>query len=452
MEGLIKRSLLALAVALIAGPIHADTVHGPALILTDTPTDFKAIGSLTTVDDTNPVNGVGGTLLKVENQANANWSFEIGHITGAPHYGQNAQGAWEMRNVGVQVKGGRAPNIGHIATPHAGENPNAIPLTTSRRRSIELGDRGRSMTAGGFVAHAQHFDIFTLEARVAGVAGNANAGNAPPGPPNLLTGGFELVGLHRDALNPQRGSDSEEGSFYSDPNGGTWVAYDAGTKELTIHPGKINGLDFQGGRLGGVASGFTGDAMLGAAWKVSPIRLTGVSGGAAEFGGGKVEVDDPSGRFSLRGEFKTFRIADSTSFPRLHSFGVLSNWDIERGGDPECASPFLEKFVRRNLLGEGMSAERWQRWNGLDLAVVTKTNLLAATDNFTVSVDKMPATVYLTLNLRPEDDQPPAQQTPQEPAPQATPAATPKPEKKDESLSGRVTEFLERAFPQLKEE
>lgn len=453
------RRALVLALVLAAPAVPADTVHGPALILTDTPTDFKAIGSLTTVDDTNPVNGVGGTLLKVENAVNPanpgvpHWSFEIGHITGAPHYALNAKGRWEFVSVGVQVKGGRAANIGHIATPHAGEAPNAIPMTTSRRRNIEIGDRGRSMTAGGFVAHANHFDMYTFETRVTGVQGNANPGNAAPGPPNLLTGGFELSALHRNAAAPGGGSDSDEGSFYSDPSGGTWISYDAKSKKLTIHPGTINGLDLQGGRLGGVASEFTGDAMLGATWTVTPLELRSVSGGVAEFSGGDVEVTDPKGRFSLQGGFDAFHIADSTSFPRLQSFGVLSNWDIERASDPDCASAFLERFVRRNLFGEGMSAERWARWNGIDLAVVSKANLAHVTENFTVSVEKLPATVYLTLNLKPEGGgEPQQQQAAPEQQTQAALEPTATPEPKDESLSGRVTDFLERAFPQLKEE
>lgn len=439
------------AVALFYAPkAGADAVHGPVLIVTDTPTEFRAIGSLTTVDDDNPVNGAGGKLLKVESANNANWSFEIGHLTGAPHY-QNVNGAWHLKSVGVLLQGARANNVGHIATPHAGEAANGLPAVTTaprKRDDLEIGKRGRSRSTGGLVGHGQHFDYYHLESEVAGRAGNPNAAPAPPGPPNILTGAVEIVAQHRAAAGAG-GSSSEEGSFYSDPNGGTSVSFDARSGELRFRIGRINGLDFSGGRLHGVESRFMKDPMLDATWTVTPIRLKGLSEGGFEFGGGEVEVNDAEGRFSILAGFDRFRIEDSTSYPLLKSYGVLTRWEIEREPLERCASPFLERFVRRNFLGDGMSAEQWRRWRGIDVAVVTQRSLAEATQGFTVSADRVPATVYLTLNLAPEgEEEPPVQQ-------QAAPAeakATPKPEKKKDDLAGQVTDWLEKTFPKLKED
>lgn len=447
------RGTLALVVCVaLPAVVKADAAHGPALVLTDTNIDFRAIGTLTTVDDTNPVNGVGGTFLKVEAAANPKWSFEIGHLTGAPHYQVNANGAWEIKNVQVQIKGSGANNIGHIATPHAGEQRNALALFTSRRkRDLEMGDRGRTLTATGVVQHNNHIDTYTLDAGVMAQQGNPNPGNRPPGPPNLLTGAFEVVAMHR-ALG-QGSSDSEGGSFYSNPEGGTWVSYDAKNGELSFNIGEINGLDLQGGRLGGVDSKFSGDAMLEAKWMVSAIKFKGMNGGAAEFEGGEVDVTDPDDRFSLSGAFGSFRIADSTSFPRLESFGMLEECGVERISDSSCASPFLERWVDMNLLGSGLTKEQWERWRGIDLALVTEDDLLKETENFTVSVKRIPATVYLTLNLEPLDEYPPQQQQRAEAEEEEDPQdVEEKLEEEAKGLADQVTDFLERAFPGLRDD
>lgn len=447
------RGTLALAMGLIvSGLALADTVHGPAVVVTDTNVDFRAIGTLTTVDDANPVNGVGGTLLKVEAAANPKWSFDIGHLSGAPHYALNAQGVWEIKNVQVQTKGSGANNVGHMATPHAGEQPNALPLMTSRRqRDLEMGDRGRSLTATGVAQHNAHIDTYTLDTRVMAVQGNPNPGNRPPGPPNLLTGGFEIVAMHR-ALGGGS-SDSEGGSFYSDPEGGTWVSFDAKSGELSFSIGKINGLDFQGGRLGGVDSAYADDPMLEAEWTVSPIKFKGMNGGKAEFVGGEVEVTDAEDRFSLEGSFASFQMGDSTSFPRLQSFGMLEKIGVERMSDSSCASPFLERWVDTNLLGQGMTKDAWARWRGIDLALVTEDNLLKETENFTVSVKRIPATVYLTLNLEPLDEEAAQEQTADDEAEEEEQKSEPKTlEEEAEGLADQVTDFLQRTFPGLRNE
>lgn len=437
---------------------RADDVHGPFHVVTDTNTQFRAIGSLTTVDRDNPVNGVGGTPLTVESAANPKWSFKIEHLTGAPHY-QNIQGDWHFRNVGVAIQGGRPGNIGHIATPHAGEQANALPraVTPPRKRDdLEMGKRGRSRSTGGLQGHnPQHWDMYNIEARVAALAGTPNAGGAAPGPPNLLTGPVEITARHRQGLG-EKGSRSHGGSFYSDPEGGTWISYDAKTKLITFHIGEINGLDLKGGEEGGVAPAFKGDALLEGEWKVEPIEYMGENGGVYEFEGGEVSVTDEADRFDFSAEFEKFVIGDSTRFPVMESFGVLTSWDISRTGDACCGSAFLEAFVAYNLLGHGMSEETEERWRGLDFAFVTEKDLAGATEAFTVSAEKIPATVYVTLNLEPVEEEMEQQmqetgageKEDEEEGEQATEAE----EEKEGGLAEQVTDFLERTFPGLREE
>jgi hypothetical protein len=124
----------------------------------------------------------------------------------------------------------------------------------------------------------------------------------------------------------------------------------------------------------------------------------------------------------------------------------LSWWEIDRAAESCCASPFLERFVSYNLMGHGMSKGHWARWNGIDLALVTKTSLADATDRFTKSVERLPATIYLTLNLRPDDGvQEAAPAEPEEAAAPPTEAEKRKTELED--LADRLGDFIGRVFP-----
>jgi hypothetical protein len=60
--------------------------------------------------------------------------------------------------------------------------------------------------------------------------------------------------------------------------------------------------------------------------------------------------------------------------------------------------PFLDDFVRFNLLQKGIDPGQSEHVQGVDFAFVTSSDLVGITAGFTQSAFNVPATIYLTGN------------------------------------------------------
>jgi hypothetical protein len=394
-------------VLLLSGPgiLRADTVHGPALVVADTPTEFAAIGTLTSVDTDAPPNGVSEWLEVLGN----NWRFKIRHSQGAPPYDppRGAGNPGGFNQVDIAIEGGGLPppapvnRFGHTtaAGPHAGETPNNIPLTGSANPAdVAFGRAGALLTIQDNVDHPpnKHRDFYQMRTRVMALAGAFPAPPGLPGPPNLLSGAFQVRAAHRAEL-PAQFSFPRDGQISSTAEGGSSVSFDASTGTLKFSIGFINGLTMQAGTPGTVEKSYREDPILEARWVATPIKLVEKKDAVYRFGPGVVFIGDRQGAVRLKATFADFIIVDSTSLQPLKSFGVLEHMSIREEDGPR-RSAFLDDFISRNLFAEDVPEAVWAHWNGIDFAVVTQADLVALTEKFTVSAFDVPATYILVAN------------------------------------------------------
>jgi hypothetical protein len=378
----------ACVLAMMPGTLRAgpeDTVVGPIVVLVDTPMDFKATGSFTSTDNA-PATGLGFPELHViDTIPPFRWQFWIKHTVGLGWDDAGfRQGA---DNVFTTLRGE------HIIPPaddaHVGVN--VLPPISSIAINIDYGAE-RRMGQTGSQAHDYHRDSYGFE----------TVATAVQGPPHQIAGIAEkttIVAAHRGTKTL---SDKavQEGLGALNSN----VSFNAAQGSLSFVVGPIDVADSQGTLSGGVDPQYAGDPVLAGQMVISSLQFQGLApDGRYRFGGGQVEIIDPAGNFTFLGTFDEFLIGDTSRVTPVDSYAFLDLGITDLANVSDGASLFLQNFIDRNILGNGVSAADWSRIVGIDLSFTTATSLAVATNGFTESAS-MDGDVFIFSNRIPEPE------------------------------------------------
>lgn len=394
----------------VVGRVHADTVVGTIVTLTDTDkATFNASGTLTTIDTASPAappapatlanDGLDGPVFEVRAAAPParNWEFEIKHKTnarpGRPHWEPAGAKGVQVCIEGTHIDGPHPP------PPGIDTDPNALPLVCGKAKDLGFGaaasgkrvayERQKHKTAAAGW-HFDHYGVLAVTSALPDAAGNQ------------ITGVYDVVAKH--TLKKRKPSEMKKYALGSSTNSGTAVAYDHNSRQLRFSIGAIDILDNNGGQSGVIDKLYAEDPIVAGKLTVSNLAfIEQLDDGRFKFGGGEVAITDPAEKFEFNGSFSEYLIDETIGGPSVTSFALLDSLAINDVADEAAgASRFLDEFIRVNILGKGIPEAQWLRIQGLDLTFLTATDLVTETNNFTQSA-KLPATVLIALNEVKED-------------------------------------------------
>ncbi len=364
----------------------ADEVTGDFKIVTDTKSDFKAIGSLQSTDTDLPPNGI---QIATDVISGDFWDFVIWNRVTDWRFGTipptSDNGA---DNATVSIHG--LHKDGPHPPPDGVEDidPNDLPPITSTAHDITFGrdamlsraDRKKHPVVGGKF----HWDHYAVRHKATPMQG----------PPHLLTGPAEVVAKHGEQGEVTLPAGITVGSSM---NSGTTVAYDAASGRLSFSLGATDIVNASGSLAAGVDSTYQSDPVVGAPLVLPDLYYQGVdSTGQYVFTGGGIELFAPNQERRFEGAFAEYRISSTTGPDTLESFALLDSLTILDAGD--CPSAFLRDFVAVHMIGDAIPREEWLALEGIGFTFVTPVELWQVTQGFTQSISGMQATVAVCGN------------------------------------------------------
>lgn len=389
------------ALALLCFSLHhataalaqADTGVGATVAVTDTAAFYRASGSLTATDGAN--DGVAEQYAPVDPAPPPGgpfWDIDILYQTS----GWTVAGAASVRirSDGFHLKGPHPPpDFDPNDTPNNGLNEiGAPPLLKPAKAVAFLAANRKQFSAYGVTVHPtnrpnqNHFDHLGFRAEI-----TALAGPAPPGG-HQLTGGFEITAKHTTST--ERPKEFKGYAFGATSLSGATVSFDALTGLLSFSIPGVDILDAVGGQTEAVDPAFAGDPVTQAQFHVSPLQFLGQDAyGRYQFGGGTIDLSDPSANFEWSGAFGGYLVANTTGVPMVTSFALLDELGVVDVEDPGLGpSAFLDAFAGQHLLGQGLTESEWLELGGIVWTFVTPFDLAQTTNGFTESTVK-PATI-----------------------------------------------------------
>lgn len=391
-----KRSTQMMAVTAVllssSAGLARDTRSGPMVVTKDEKDEFRAVGSLTSVDD-DLVKGFAATewfeIKGAGGKATTNWWFLIQHVVDD----------WTFKEDGKNVGGAKRCRVGirgkHINGPHAPDiKNNVLPREVSDSIDIKFGDT-KTLTAVGWEEHpagkVKHVDQYAFRAKV----------TALEGPPHMVTGPGEVHAKHSEETDkdwcPYGLTVASLG-----PMDGAYVSYDAATRTLSFTPGTITALNRTGSLAEGFDPGFEADAVLRAQIQIDPVQYIGHNKlGEHRFSSSFFRLEDPMDELHLESFFDVFYVVPLDVPMPLRSGARVSRMTIIDALPESGGSVFLDEFADRNVMGNGVPEEEWKEVIGARLIVLPQVDLIQATRGFTMSVEGIPADYVLTNALVP---------------------------------------------------
>lgn len=377
------------------GASRPDTTRAFFVVVTDTPEQFLANGTWSSVDRTDPPNGFSEPLPNYTIPNTVNWTFKIGKTIINWKIGQPPP---LHDNGGHGVVAYLEGFHMHGPHPTVDVDPDTLPRISSTgdpNRDIPFERRKPTiLTAQGAKQHPttsseKHWDHYGLRQEATAIEGKVDKG------PDKVVGPTVVTAKHTKKEKESSLFGSTTGS--SSASGGR-VSYDAPTGRLTIHFGTLNIFNRTGSIVPGIAPAYAGDPILNGTIADVSLQYLGPTGdGGYRFGGAADSLSDPEGQTGIRGSFSEYLIYNTSRTGIIDSYAIFESLTTADVGG-SCASTFLGDFVQDNVTGETLPQPLWLQLQGTCLTFRTPSNLALITAGFTASASNVPATVVIAAS------------------------------------------------------
>lgn len=370
-----------------------DTTKAFFVIVKDTPEQFLAKGTWSSVDRTDPPNGFSQPLPNYTIPGTLNWTFLLSKtitnwkiIPPTPMHdngGNNVLGYIEgFHNVGPH--------------PSVDVDPNVLPrVSASGDPSIDIYfDRKKPtiLTAQNARLHPtttspKHWDHYGFKQEATAMEGKVDHGPHKVAGPTVVSAKHTMSKTEASLFGPTSGSST---------GGGGRVGFNGATGRLTIHFGTLNIFNSAGSIAPGIAARYSGDPILNGTIPDVVLQYLGPTGdGGYRFGSAVDSLSDPEGQIKIVAGFSEYLIYNTSRTGLIDSYAIFDTMTTADIGGT-CASTFLSDFVSGNVTGEGLPEAVWLQLQGTCLTFRTATNLATITAGFTTSASNIPATVVIS--------------------------------------------------------